>query len=195
VDPSGRLGIACVEAKREEPLSARKLVVPCCVLLAGMAAPVAAADVAVPIAVPESPLDGAVQDVVGATGSPPAATAEPAMVAAVNRARAARGLRALRHSRSLGRSAHRYAAWMLRSDYFGHLPAIRAGRRFRRLGEALALHYGRGSRIRRTVRTWLGSPAHRSLLLSRRFRALGTGQAAGVYRGRRATTWVLHLGA
>jgi uncharacterized protein YkwD len=178
-------------------LSARKLVVPCCALLAGMAAPAAAAaaDVAVPVTVPESPLEGAVQDVVGATGSHPAAAAEPAMAAAVNRARATRGLRPLRRSRSLRRSAHRYAAWMLRRDYFGHLPDIRASRRFRRLGEAIALHFGRGSRVRRTVRRWLGSPAHRSLLLSRRFRALGAGQAAGVYRGKRATTWVLQLGA
>ena len=57
------------------------------------------------------------------------------------------------------------------------------------------MHFGRRAQVRRTVRRWLRSPAHRSLLLSGRFRALGAGQAVGSYRGRRATTWVLHLGA
>ena len=149
-----------------------------------------------PVAPPVLPVEDVVDQAVGATGALALGSgAEPAMVAAVNRARVARGLRPLRGSRSLNRSAHRYAAWMLRRDYFGHLSRIRASSRFRRLGETLALHFGRRARVRRTVRRWLRSPAHRSLLLSGRFRALGAGRAVGSYRGRRATTWVLHLGA
>jgi uncharacterized protein YkwD len=117
------------------------------------------------------------------------------MVEAVNRARAARGLGPLHPSAALNRSAHRYASWMLREDWFGHLSRIRAGGDFQRIGEALALRYGRRARVRRTVRAWLRSPAHRSLLLSRGFHALGAGHAIGFYGSRRASTWVLHFGA
>jgi uncharacterized protein YkwD len=175
-------------------MSARKLLALCCALSSGVAAPGAAADVTVPVTPPNLPVEDTVEDVVGtgpvATGS----GAEPAMVATVNRARAARGRRPLRASGSLNRSAHRYAAWMLRSDYFGHLSRIRASG-FRQLGETIALHFGRRARVRGTARAWLRSPTHRALLLSRRFRAFGAGHAVGTYRGRRATTWVLHLGA
>jgi uncharacterized protein YkwD len=177
-------------------MSARKLLVLCCALLPGAAAPGANADVAVPVAPPELPIEDAMDRTVGAAG--PVATAssvEWAMVATVNRARARRGRRPLRGAGGLYWSAQRYAAWMLRRDYFGHLARLRVGGHFRRTGEALAMHTGRRARVRHTVRLWLHSPAHRALLLSRSFRALGAGHAVGVYRGRRATTWVLHFGA
>jgi uncharacterized protein YkwD len=177
-------------------MSARKLLVLCCALLPGAAAPGASADVTVPVTPPELPVEDVVDERAGA--AEPIATAsnvESAMVAAVNRARARRGLRPLRGSGTLYRSAHRYAAWMLRSDYFGHLAQLRVGGHYRRTGEALALHFGWRAQVRRTVRGWLHSPAHRALLLSRRFRALGAGLAAGTYGARRATTWVLHFGA
>jgi uncharacterized protein YkwD len=177
-------------------MSARKLLVLCCVLLQGAAAPGASADVTVPVTPPELPVEDVLEEGAGAAG--PVATGssvESAMVAEVNRARARRGLRPLRGSGALYRSAHRYAAWMLSSDYFGHLARLRVGGHFRRTGEALALLFGRRAQIRRTVRSWMHSPAHRALLLSRRFRALGAGHAAGAYRAHRATTWVLHFGA
>lgn len=120
---------------------------------------------------------------------------EPAMVAEVNRARASRGLGPMRYSTSLRRSAGRYANWMLRADYFGHPARIRASRRFRRLGEALALHSGSRALIRLTVQRWLGSPPHRRLVLSRGFRYLGAGRAHGSFRGMDSTTWVLHFGS
>jgi uncharacterized protein YkwD len=175
-------------------MSARKLVALCCVLCPGAAAPVAEAEVAVPVAPPDLAVD-ALEQAAG-VGEPvaTASAAEVTMVSTVNRARAKRGLRPLGHSSSLNGSAHRYAAWMLRRDYFGHLSRIRAAGRYRRVGEALAMHFGWHSRIRRTVRSWLHSPPHRALLLSRHFRALGAGLATGRYGGRRATTWVLHLG-
>jgi uncharacterized protein YkwD len=176
-------------------MSAGKLLALCCALLPGAAAPGASADVAVPVTPPELPIGDAVEHAAGA-GGPVAigSGAEQTMVATVNRARAARGCPPLDGSVELNRSAHRYAAWMLRTDYFGHLSRIRAGGRFRRVGETLAMHFGRRARVRRTVRMWLRSPSHRGLLLSRRFRALGAGHAVGSYRGQRATTWVLHLG-
>ena len=173
---------------------ARKLLILCCALTPGVAAQVASADV--PVAPPDLPVGDVVEETIGPIRPPALGSgAEPAMVAAVNRARAARRLGPLSASGALNRSAHRYASWMLREDYFGHLSRIRAGGGFRLTGEALALHFGRRPRVRRTVRAWLRSPAHRSLLLSRRYSALGAGQAVGVYRGRRATTWVLHFGA
>jgi uncharacterized protein YkwD len=174
-------------------MSARKLVALCCALWPGVAAPVAQADPAAPIAPPDLPLDAGQ---VPGVGDPAAVAPAPevAMISAVNRARAKRGLRPLGQSSSLNGSAHRYAAWMLRRDYFGHLSRIRAGGGYRRIGETLAMHFGWRSRIRRTVRSWMSSPTHRALLLSGGFRELGAGRATGRYGGRRATTWVLHLG-
>jgi uncharacterized protein YkwD len=177
-------------------MSARKLLVLCGALLPGVAAPGASADVAVPVTPLALPVEDVVEESVDTAGPVAAGSgAESAMAAAVNRARAARGRRPLRGSVALNRSAHRYAAWMLQRDYFGHLSRIRAGGHFRRVGETLAMHSYRGARIRETVRMWLHSPVHRSLLLSRGFRAVGAGQAVGEYQGHRATTWVLHFGA
>jgi uncharacterized protein YkwD len=116
------------------------------------------------------------------------------MVAAVNEVRAQHGLPPLAASASLHRSARRYARWMLRADYFGHLSRIRASSRFSLLGEALAWHTGRRPRVARTVRSWMGSPPHRALILHPGFRWLGAGPARGVLAGRRVTTWVLHFG-
>ena len=72
---------------------------------------------------------------------------------------------------------------------------IQASRSFRALGEALEWHTGFRSRYRRAVRSWLHSPPHRALLLSRRFRCIGADRARGHYLGHRATMWVLHFGA
>ena len=122
------------------------------------------------------------------------APVELSMVAEVNGVRAQHGLGPLRYSGSLRRSADRYAAWMLRADFFGHQGRIRASRRYRKLGEALALHRGWRAQVRRTVQGWLRSPGHRALILSRGFRHLGAGHSRGSYAGGRDTTWVLHFG-
>jgi uncharacterized protein YkwD len=116
------------------------------------------------------------------------------MLHAVNVVRAQHGLVEFRGSRSLGRSAGRYARWMLRAEYFGHLGRIRASSSFSILGETLAWHPGRRSRVSRTVRRWMHSPPHRALILHPAFRWLGAGIALGRLHGRRATTWVLHFG-
>jgi uncharacterized protein YkwD len=116
------------------------------------------------------------------------------MLQAVNAVRAQHGLAAFHGSRTLNRSAGRYARWMLRTDYFGHLARIRASSSFSILGENLAWHPGRRPRVSRTVRRWLNSPPHRALILYPAFRWLGAGVARGRLYGRRATTWVLHFG-
>jgi uncharacterized protein YkwD len=116
------------------------------------------------------------------------------MLDAVNAVRAQHGLGAFAGSRSLNRSAGRYARWMLRADYFGHLSNIRASGRFSLLGENLALHPGRRSLISQTVRRWMRSPPHRALILHPGFRWLGAGMARGALAGRRVTAWVLHFG-
>jgi uncharacterized protein YkwD len=116
------------------------------------------------------------------------------MLGAVNAVRAQHGLGAFGASRSLNRSAGRYARWMLRTDYFGHLGRIRASSRFSLLGENLAWHPGRRSRTSYTVRRWMKSPAHRALILYPGFRWLGAGMARGSLGGRRVTAWVLHFG-
>jgi uncharacterized protein YkwD len=176
-------------------MSARKLLAVCCVLWPGVAAAGASADVTAPVTSPDLSVEEVVDDTLGTPEPVPTdSRVESAMVRAVNRARVARGRRPLRASAALNRSAHRYAAWMLREDYFGHLSRVRVGGHFHQVGENIALHFDRGARIRRTVRMWLRSPVHRSLLLKRGFRAIGAGGAVGTYRGRRATTWVLHFG-
>jgi uncharacterized protein YkwD len=130
----------------------------------------------------------------GPVAADAASPAQRAMVGKVNAVRAAHGLKALRPAAPLHRSARRYAAWMLRRDYFGHLGRIRASSRFSLLGENLAWHSGRRPRVGWTVRAWLGSPGHRALLLHPRFRWLGAGLARGTMGARRATAWVLHFG-
>jgi uncharacterized protein YkwD len=123
-----------------------------------------------------------------------ASPAQLAMVQKVNSVRAAQGLRPLHPAPALHHSARRYAAWMLRHDYFGHLTRIRASSRFGLLGENLAWHSGGRPRVGWTVRAWLGSPSHRALLLHPRFRWLGAGMARGTMSSDRATAWVLHFG-
>ena len=176
-------------------MPARSPLIACFVLAASLtAAPTTAAGVPVDLPGLLPGLPGVPQLAGGSGSITRAVGVEPAMVAEVNRVRAQHGLPPFRFSASLRRSAHRYAGWMLRADFFGHQGRIRASRRYRRLGEALSLHRGWRAQVRRTVQRWLRSPGHRSLVLSRGFRHLGAGRARGSYAGGRDTTWVLHLG-
>jgi uncharacterized protein YkwD len=127
----------------------------------------------------------------GASGS---GDVQHRMVSAVNQVRAQHGLTALAGSSTLHRSARRYARWMLRAEYFGHLERIRASSRYSMLGENLAWHSGRRPRVASTVRRWMASPPHRALILHPGFRWLGAGPAHGTLGGRRVTAWVLHFG-
>jgi uncharacterized protein YkwD len=116
------------------------------------------------------------------------------MIKKINNVLRVYGLRRLRFSRSLGRSSFRYADWMMRRDYFGHRSRISASRRFRSLGEVIAIHWGRRLQVGSTLRRWLRSSGHRRILLSPRFTWAGAGHRRGRFRGSRATTWVVHVG-
>jgi uncharacterized protein YkwD len=135
---------------------------------------------------------------VPAVGGAPVPSLVPApvvsMVAAVNAARARRGLGPLQPSASLRRSATGQSVWMLKADRFSHRSRIHASRRFRFLGEAIGYHTGWSASVGWLVRHWLNSPPHRKLLLSKRFRYLGAGMSRGRFKRTRATAWTLHFG-
>jgi uncharacterized protein YkwD len=101
----------------------------------------------------------------------------------------------LRHS-ALDRAAQRHAEDMLRRRYFSHVgpegesvrDRVRAtGYRWRVVGENLAS----GPRSpAEAVRGWMGSPAHRRILLDDRFSDLGVGYAEGGPARDRQRLWV-----
>lgn len=129
----------------------------------------------------------------------PAAQASPSrgsavMLHEINKVRQAHGLPALHPSSSLRRTSKRYAGFMLSHDYFGHLSRIRASRRFRRVGEIIAIHRGTRLGIRNTVRRWMHSPPHRFVILNTGFRYAGAGTRQGRFHGHTSRTWVMHFG-
>jgi uncharacterized protein YkwD len=117
------------------------------------------------------------------------------MIDELNRVRAQHDLRPLQASPGLEESASAHARRILGSGSFAHAETIVAPTRFRALGEALSMHYGHRLLRARTVRRWLRSPVHRALVLRPGFGWAGAGYVRGRFRGRRATIWVLHLGA
>jgi uncharacterized protein YkwD len=112
---------------------------------------------------------------------------ERSVVRAINRARAAHGLRRMRAHRRLARAADVHSRSMLRSDYFSHGAFSQRVRRyvsFRRIGETIAMRTRCSARG--FVRMWLSSPPHRAVLLSRSFRRVGIGRRVGRLGARRA---------
>lgn len=128
------------------------------------------------------------------TTSAPANASPSPMVDKINQVRAAHGMRPLRYSRSLARSSSRYSRHMLRTDRFAHASRIMASRRFSRLGEILALSPGWKVRRKRTLRLWLGSAGHRTVLLSSSFRYIGAARVRGRFGGSRAMVWTVQFG-
>jgi uncharacterized protein YkwD len=122
------------------------------------------------------------------------ASTRGSMLAQINSVRAYVGVHPLRSSRALNASSSRYARTLMRHDYFGHASRIRAGGRFRLLGEILEMHRGARPQIGATVRAWLHSPGHRRVLLSPRFYWIGLGRSTGRFGGHRATIWVGQFG-
>jgi uncharacterized protein YkwD len=105
---------------------------------------------------------------------------ERAVVRAINRTRAAHGLRAMRANRRLARAADVHSRSMLRSDFFSHGEFSQRVRRyvsFRRIGETIAMRTRCSPRG--FVRMWLNSPPHRAVLLSGGFRRVGVGRRKG----------------
>lgn len=107
--------------------------------------------------------------------------------------RGASGLRLLRTSDRLSRSADRRAGRMMAGDFFAHPARLRVPG-FDEVGEVLELHAGDAPAVARTVRRWFGSAGHRRVLLAPRFRYIGIGRSTGSYRGLHATIWVVRVG-
>ena len=130
-----------------------------------------------------------------APAAAPAATAYSGerMMDVINYARAGGGLRALKRSRRLIRSAQARAALMMRADFFAHPTRLRVPT-FDRVGEVIELHGGYRPRVRTVLRRWANSPSHRAVLSSRRYGWIGAARATGRYRGHRATIWVVRYG-
>ena len=156
----------CVARREGDWMTRMRISVACCLVLGAMTLPAASAS----------------------------ADESTHMIGKINNVRANHGLKPVRHAPSLARSADSYARTMMARDFFGHGSQINAPKKFRRLGEAIALGRGR-ARAGRALRGWLHSPGHRALVLSPSFRFMGAGRSRGSFRGSHATIWVLHLGA
>jgi uncharacterized protein YkwD len=118
-----------------------------------------------------------------------------AMIERINDARARHGLGPLKASSALNGSARRYAATLMRQDVLAHRAGPSVGGGFRRSGEILAMHYGRGDRVGRTLSRWMHSGSHRPILLTRSMRLVGAGVVHGNFRGGRAAIWVVQVGS
>jgi uncharacterized protein YkwD len=127
--------------------------------------------------------------------------AEIALVRTINAERARRGLRVLRPSRKLSRSADRHTADMLRRGRLDHFSwdgtpfssRLRAVVSWSRLGEVLAWTPQARNRPEAVVRLWLASPPHRVQLLDGSFRRVGVGRRAGWMHGRRGVAFTVDL--
>jgi uncharacterized protein YkwD len=132
----------------------------------------------------------------GASAAPGAfsgAARQHAVVCEINRVRARRGLAPVAPHARLTRVAGRFARAMVSHRFFSHVgpggstlgTRLRAaGYRGRSAGEVLAWGQGRYASPRAAVRSWLHSPPHRSVLLSRNYRHVGAGVALGNPSGR-----------
>jgi uncharacterized protein YkwD len=125
-----------------------------------------------------------------------------AVLCLVNRRRAAHGVGALRAERHIAKAAGRHARDMHRRGYFAHQrsggPGLearlrRAGWSGHAWGENIAYGCGSMGTPRATVRMWMNSPPHRSIMLSGTYRQAGVGVANGAPCGGGAM-WVLDVG-
>ncbi len=131
----------------------------------------------------------------------------------LNKERKRAGRRTLRRATSLERAADRYAANMVRHDFFGHVtPSGRtlvqrikdaaasyvSNARSYVLGENLAWGSGDRATPRQTVIAWMNSEGHRRNILDRRFVHLGVGIAEGApadTAGQAAATYTTEFGS
>jgi uncharacterized protein YkwD len=131
----------------------------------------------------------------GLCGLPGAALASPEsrMLTKINEARADQGLRPLRPVSNLRRSASAFARWLISHDDFRHRPGVSVTRAYPHCGEALAMHYSLRADIGGTIASWMGSPAHRELVLTNSMNLVGLGHASGRAAGKPRTIWVLQV--
>jgi uncharacterized protein YkwD len=121
------------------------------------------------------------------TGGIALTSAEQSLLRAVNDARTARGLAALRVDARLQRAARSHSRALLALDRLDHgdfVGRLRAhGVRGGSLAENLAWGTGSYARAAAIVRAWLDSPGHRRNLLGSGFRRIGIGAAVGEFAG------------
>jgi uncharacterized protein YkwD len=133
----------------------------------------------------------------GATG---AAMLRRAMTCVIAHERRRRGLPVFRTDRHLTRAAALHAAGMVRTSVFSHgdsmIGRVRAaGFAGPSAAEAIAWGCAAGAAPTAVLGSWLRSPAHRAVVLGRRWRLAGIGVAAGTPGGVCAGgTWVLDVG-
>jgi uncharacterized protein YkwD len=129
-----------------------------------------------------------------AAAAAPLTPAESGLLRAVNAARIAHGLQALRPDPALTRAARAHSAEMLAHDTFAH-----GDFRGRMLGfhvtgpltgENLAWGTGPYGVAKAVVQEWLASPEHRANLLRPGFARVGVGAAVGTFVGRTGATVV-----
>ena len=130
-----------------------------------------------------------------------APTAENAILAAMNRERASRGLGPLRLNAQLSQAAGDRVSDMFAKRYFAHVApdglepfvwATQRGYRYRIIGENLALGF-RGTAV---VDGWMRSPGHRENILQKKFDEVGIAIADGApQRGYRGPLVVAMYGA
>jgi uncharacterized protein YkwD len=132
---------------------------------------------------------------------PPGGTDRAAIVCEINAARAAAGRGPVRSRQSLADAARGHSRDMVDRRYFAHDspegegPADRARHAGYmrnadswRIGEVLAWSRGETLTAAAVVDLWLGSPSHRRILLSRRYRDVGAGPVRGAPIGDPAVT-------
>lgn len=111
---------------------------------------------------------------------PPEPVVSPkAVTQTVNRARRRRGLRPVRFSPALARTARRMSRHLASTGVLAHEASIHTPPAFRSFrGEVLA-DFSRRVAPRTLVSAWMHSPPHRAILLSRTASAAGFGVATG----------------
>jgi uncharacterized protein YkwD len=139
-----------------------------------------------------------------APGARPRTVLRRAVRCAVNAERRARGLAPLRGSRRLAHAANAHAADMVAHRYFAHERAgwtlrgrLRAAGWNRDAAEAIGFGCGGLGTPAAVVQSWMASPPHRAILLSRIWRRAGIGLAVGSPLAMpcpEAGTWVLDAG-
>jgi len=116
------------------------------------------------------------------------------MIERVNEVRHAHGLNALKRAPALQRGSKAHSRTLLAAGSLWHASLSSEVRRYGRAGEVLAMHSGARAAIGWTIRAWLNSPPHRSVLLSPSFKRAGAGRSSGSFGGGLGTVWVLRTG-
>jgi uncharacterized protein YkwD len=126
---------------------------------------------------------------------------EKQLLTLINKQRARHGLKALRVNGKLERAARSHSREMIDKDYFAHNSAsgemwskriIRFGYRqsgctYWTAGENIAKGVLTGGTPKAIFKAWLSSPAHKQVMLCKKFRDVGLGRAKGDYSGTTGT--------